>query len=335
MNKEAPQEEYIYKYFREKGVREFPVLGIGRQGFRSAVEVLADALVREGKYVQVGARLSGARSYGINIITLRFADISDIPTGFYPIYPDGLLAAHESFLSPDVSWRVTPGVSRSISALGESEGGTLMVCTPKPPESIECPLDFEGTVATVDAEAIFSERVAIQPAPYGITALGLFVRATGLVSLDAVKQSILEFERLRKKVRELNVETAQKAFEETKVLRDVKIKGKFSKDEYKKYEETLKTPAHGVVTTKLLGAAGDEPAYAWREQLPVCDQRKCKCIECLAAYYCPEGAISWKDELYHVDYDFCKGCGTCAQECTEDAVHMEDAEKVLANLGRK
>ena len=73
----------------------------------------------------------------------------------------------------------------------------------------------------------------------------------------------------------------------------------------------------------------------WREYLPVCDVKKCVCIECLAAYYCPEGVIRWQDEAYHVDYDFCKGCGTCAVECPEKAIVMEEAEKVLAKVARE
>ncbi len=318
--------EFIYDYFRKRGLQEFPFLAIGRQGFRSAVEILANAIAKEGKYVTVGAHLSGARSMGINVITLRFAETSDIPTGIYPICPNGLFVAHESFLSTSGLWRFAPGISRSINAL---KNGVLMVCTRKPPEEIEYPLDFEGTVATVDAEAIFTEKIAIQPAPYGITALGLFIKANeGLVSLDAVKQSILEFERLRKRVRELNVETLERAYHEARVLHDVKIKGKITREQYLKadFPEAELAPSAGALRTAL--------GYAWRDKLPVCDQSKCKCIECLAVYYCPEAAIQWKDEVYHVDYDYCKGCGTCAVECTEDAIRMEEAEKVLASLAK-
>ena len=202
---------------------------------------------------------------------------------------------------------------------------------------MEYPLDFEGTVATVDAEAIFAEKVAIKPAPFGITALGLFIRATdGLVSLDAVKGSILEFERLNKRTRELNAETVEIAYEQTKVVHDVKIKGKLPREKFEDYARgTGITSFRSAIDQRVGAASGDEPGYAWRDKLPVCDQRKCRCIECLAAYYCPEAAISWRQEVYHVDYDFCKGCGTCAVECTEDAITMEPAEEVLASLSKR
>jgi 2-oxoacid:acceptor oxidoreductase delta subunit (pyruvate/2-ketoisovalerate family) len=330
MKSEASEIQFVYKYFRERGLREFPFLAIGRQGFRSAVEILADAIAKEGRYVTVGAHLSGARSMGVNVITLRFADTADIPTGIYPICPNGLFIAHESFLDPERLWQGSPGVSKSIGAL---QDGILMVCTSKPPEAIEYPLNFQGTVATVDAEAIFSERIAIEPAPYGVTALGLFIRATDdIISLEAVKRSILGYERLRKKVRELNIETMQKAYENAKVLPNISIKGKFNK---KEYEEMTKSGQAMVATSEGGVSEGGAGGYAWKDKLPVCDQTKCKCIECLAVYYCPEAAISWRDEVYNVDYDFCKGCGTCAQECTENAIRMEDAEKVLAGLSKK
>jgi Pyruvate/2-oxoacid:ferredoxin oxidoreductase delta subunit len=28
-----------------------------------------------------------------------------------------------------------------------------------------------------------------------------------------------------------------------------------------------------------------------------------------------------------IDYDHCKGCGICAEECPKDAIHMEEEEK--------
>ena len=36
-----------------------------------------------------------------------------------------------------------------------------------------------------------------------------------------------------------------------------------------------------------------------------------------------------KDEAFKVDYDFCKGCGTCVAECPEDAITMTGPKKRL------
>jgi pyruvate ferredoxin oxidoreductase delta subunit len=35
--------------------------------------------------------------------------------------------------------------------------------------------------------------------------------------------------------------------------------------------------------------------------------------------YCPEGAI---DQNLEIDYNFCKGCGICANECPKKAIEM-------------
>ena len=45
------------------------------------------------------------------------------------------------------------------------------------------------------------------------------------------------------------------------------------------------------------------------------------------ALICPEVCITLIDGVYHVDYDFCKGCGLCAEECPKDAITMKKEEK--------
>ena len=72
-----------------------------------------------------------------------------------------------------------------------------------------------------------------------------------------------------------------------------------------------------VPTTEYL--TGD-----WRTFRPVRDPEKCN--RCLLCYiFCPEGAIEWdpKNEDVRFNYDFCKGCGICANECPREAIRME------------
>lgn len=70
---------------------------------------------------------------------------------------------------------------------------------------------------------------------------------------------------------------------------------------------------------------------AWRTFKPVYDDDKC--IRCaLCELYCPEGCVEKKDDgsekgIYRPDYDFCKGCGICANECPKDAITMVLEEK--------
>ena len=60
----------------------------------------------------------------------------------------------------------------------------------------------------------------------------------------------------------------------------------------------------------------------WRAMRPVIDQSKC--IRCLLCWvYCPEPAVvRGEGDRVEIDYDYCKGCGICANECPVKAITM-------------
>ncbi|MEM1508464.1 MAG: 4Fe-4S dicluster-binding protein [Thermofilaceae archaeon] len=60
----------------------------------------------------------------------------------------------------------------------------------------------------------------------------------------------------------------------------------------------------------------------WRTERPVIDRSKClKCLVCWL--YCPEAAIIRDgDDSVEVDYEYCKGCGICANECPVKCITM-------------
>ena len=72
------------------------------------------------------------------------------------------------------------------------------------------------------------------------------------------------------------------------------------------------------------GAAGK--TGNWRVFKPKFDQKKCvKCLRCWV--FCPEGTIIRnKDDSISIDYDYCKGCGICANVCKVKAITMEKEE---------
>ena len=51
------------------------------------------------------------------------------------------------------------------------------------------------------------------------------------------------------------------------------------------------------------------------------------CENCYS--FCPDSAIWKKDELnaLEINYEFCKGCGICAHECTSHAIEIIPEEK--------
>lgn len=68
----------------------------------------------------------------------------------------------------------------------------------------------------------------------------------------------------------------------------------------------------------------------WKVTKPVLIKEKCiKCTFC--QFYCPENCISGTEknpkEFPKFNYDYCKGCGICAQVCPKKAIKMVKEEK--------
>ncbi len=80
----------------------------------------------------------------------------------------------------------------------------------------------------------------------------------------------------------------------------------------------------GFVTTLSVPSEGSAGLTgSWRVFIPVLDGERCnKCLLCWI--YCPEACIN-KD--IRINYDYCKGCGICAEECPRGAISMVKEEK--------
>lgn len=105
-------------------------------------------------------------------------------------------------------------------------------------------------------------------------------------------------------------------------------------------------PIGGVIIEA--GGAKKFKTGAWRTKKPVTDKSKCiNCMRCVI--FCPDAAISVKSlaslseeekaaikvktagstssphevVLDRTNYDVCKGCGICAEECPVKAIEMQ------------
>jgi 2-oxoacid:acceptor oxidoreductase delta subunit (pyruvate/2-ketoisovalerate family) len=67
------------------------------------------------------------------------------------------------------------------------------------------------------------------------------------------------------------------------------------------------------------GSTRNNKTGSWRTFKPILDKKKCNdCDNCIM--FCPEGCVN-KD--HDIDYDYCKGCGICTEECPVQAIKME------------
>ena len=69
----------------------------------------------------------------------------------------------------------------------------------------------------------------------------------------------------------------------------------------------------------------------WRTMRPVRDLSQC--TQCLICWImCPESAITIEDgKVVGFDYDHCKGCGICAEECP---VNIKQAHGFTGKMGK-
>ncbi len=95
-------------------------------------------------------------------------------------------------------------------------------------------------------------------------------------------------------------------------------------------------PLGGVILEP--GNSIEKKTGDWRVFKPVINQDAC--IRCLLCWvYCPDGVIHILDEPYisskgkrwdvtlQIDYDHCKGCGICVEECPVDAIDFVEEVK--------
>ncbi|MCD6106547.1 MAG: 4Fe-4S binding protein [Thermoplasmata archaeon] len=90
------------------------------------------------------------------------------------------------------------------------------------------------------------------------------------------------------------------------------------------------------------GSTAENKTGSWRTLKPVIHHEKC--IRCAICWmYCPEPAILKVDPdkypapegkpaiaklpAVEIDYDYCKGCGICAEECPVNAIEMVEEVK--------
>ncbi len=70
------------------------------------------------------------------------------------------------------------------------------------------------------------------------------------------------------------------------------------------------------------GNSVDYVTGGWRSERPIWDEAACK--QCLICWIvCPDASVLVEDgKMTGIDYDHCKGCGICANECKFGTISM-------------
>jgi pyruvate ferredoxin oxidoreductase delta subunit len=98
----------------------------------------------------------------------------------------------------------------------------------------------------------------------------------------------------------------------------------------------MSDPRFKILTSASTAGPGDAGRTgSWRIERPIIDYSRCipaktgKHACHLCWLYCPDRTVS-KDLKPQFDYEYCKGCGICAEECPAGAISMVSEEKIAA-----
>jgi len=177
--------------------------GRGGQGVKTAAEVLAEAAIRDGKYVQsfpeYGPERMGAPVLAFNRISGEKIDL------------------HSNVYSPNHVVVLDPTLLDSMDVTeGLEDSGTLLVNTDQSPEEIRKKTGFKGGIQTVNATKIAREEIGRPIA--NTTTLGAFMAISGLTDLEHVKESVRTHlgSKLSDKVIEANMRALERAYKEAR-----------------------------------------------------------------------------------------------------------------------
>ncbi|ACM22859.1 Pyruvate synthase subunit porC [Thermotoga neapolitana DSM 4359] len=196
MCKEVQSMPVAKKYF------EIRWHGRAGQGAKSASQMLAEAALEAGKFVQAfpeyGAERTGAPMRAFNRIGDEYIRVRSAIEN-----PDVVVVIDETLLSPAI-------------VEGLSEDGILLVNTVKDFEFVRQKTGFNGKICVVDATDI-----ALQEIKRGIPntpMLGALVRVTGVVPLEVIEKRIEKMfgKKFPQEVVEANKRALRRGYEEVK-----------------------------------------------------------------------------------------------------------------------
>jgi len=186
------------------GVTEVRFHGRGGQGAKTAAQMLAEAVIAQGKYVQAFPEYGPERS--------------GAPMRSYTRLSDNPITIHSGVYHPDIVTVLDNTLLESVDVLeGISSGGTILINTTDSAESIKGKLKADDVrIYTVDATRIAMETTG-KPFP-NTPMLGAIAKATGIIGKEGLIKEIKHkfLVKLGEKLTEANVQALNRAYEEVK-----------------------------------------------------------------------------------------------------------------------
>jgi pyruvate ferredoxin oxidoreductase gamma subunit len=302
--------------------------------------MFGEAALETGKYIQAFPEYGPERM--------------GAPVAAYDRLSDEPIQVHSGIKNPRIVVVLDPSLITVARVLnGLKQDGILLVNTQDSPKALKEELGLGQTkiqVWTVDANQIATDAFgkAIPNTPM----LGALVRVSGVLNYDAVLESIKD--KLNKKFRgkdklvAQNLEAVKRAYNEVKSSDDPSVPACVPKAYCE--QNACDVPAGEVLPLKWqdlpcgphlrdLKKVRENKTGAWRSRRPHWSAEKCNhCLNCWI--YCPDAAIKTVQEkdartgrerakVTGIDFDYCKGCGICAEVCPPkvQAITMGKEEK--------
>jgi 2-oxoacid:acceptor oxidoreductase gamma subunit (pyruvate/2-ketoisovalerate family)/2-oxoacid:acceptor oxidoreductase delta subunit (pyruvate/2-ketoisovalerate family) len=265
--------------------------GRGGQGAVTAVRILASAAHLEGKYTQA-IPMYGTERRGAPVVAFCRID-------------DTRIKERDLVHEPDAVVVLDPLLGKTVNVTeGLKNGGLVLINHPGTYEKAGLVGSFK--VATVDATKIALETLG---RPITNTAiLGAFAKVCGIPKLESLEEAIRE--ELPSTIAESNIAATRRAFEEVSKPSDA--------------SGLARVESERKIAQKPLISYSKEVAD-WRVFRPIINKAACTgCMRCWI--YCPEAAIDVSSGKAEIDYDYCKGCGICFEECKVGAIKFEKEE---------
>jgi 2-oxoisovalerate ferredoxin oxidoreductase gamma subunit len=172
--------------------------GRGGQGVVTAAEILAIAVINEGKYAQAFAAF-GPERRGAPVLGFTRIDDNEISLRTQIYNPDIIVVLDSHICDMD-------GIEDGLK-----DNGIVVLNTTLKPEYYSEKFKNAKRIATVDATTIAIKEIG---APITNTAiLGAVTKATNIVRLESIEKVIKE--RFRKEIAEKNIKAVREAFNQT------------------------------------------------------------------------------------------------------------------------